>query len=148
PSSALTFRLNEVAGTFQADPAAPTVTVSYRVATQDSSTRCELSLVRDRKSAPVRTTLALRTMEGLPLPARVLDVFFNSADWLGPDARIDGALTLRQTGNQEWEADFQGNLLDVEMSVLVGRRFAGQRLSALARVALKKARWGNRPGQG
>src|SRR5262249_60079249 len=121
----LVFRLNEVAGTFQAHPVAPTVTVSYRVATMDSSTRCELSLVRDRKSEPVRTTLALKTMEGLPLPARVLDLFFDTPEWLGAEARVEGVLCLRQTGTQEWEADFQGDLLDIDLSVLVGRRFPG-----------------------
>jgi hypothetical protein len=147
-TDALRFRLSEVAGTFQAHPVAPTVTVSYRVAAMDSSTRCELSMVRDRKSEPVRTTLALKTMEGLPLPARVLDLFFDTADWLGPEARVEGALTLRQTGAKGWEADFEGDLLDVDLSVLVGRRFPGQHLSGLARVALKKAVWGDRPGQG
>jgi hypothetical protein len=144
----LVFHLDEVAGTFQANPTAPTVTVSYRLAARDAGTRCELSLVRDRKSTPVRTTLTMKTMEGLPLPARVLDVFFDTADWLGPEARVEGAITLHQTGARDWEADFQGNLLDVDLSVLVGRRFPGQHLSGLARVALKKARWADRPGQG
>ena len=104
------------------------MTVSYRVASKGSSTRCELTLVRDRKAEPVRTTLAMKTMEGLPLPARVLDVFFDTADWLGPAAKVEGRLTLRQTGAKDWEADFQGDLLDVDLAMLVGRRFPGQRL--------------------
>jgi hypothetical protein len=145
---ALGFSLREVAGTFQADRGTPTVTVSYRVAAAGSSTRCELSLVRDRKRDAVRTTLALKTMEGLPLPARVLDVFFDTGDWVGPEARVEGTLTLRQTGAKEWEADFQGDLVDVDLGVLVGRRFPGQVLSGLARVTLKSARWADRPGQG
>ena len=131
----LGFSLREVAGTFQADRSTPTVTVSYRVVEKGSSTRCELSLVRDRKRDALRTTLALKTMEGLPLPARVLDVFFDTADWLGPDARVEGALTLRQNGARDWEADFQGDLVDVDLGVMVGRRFPGQVLSGLARVA-------------
>src|SRR4051794_29758438 len=45
----LRYSLREVAGSFQADRNAPAVTVSYRVATKGSSTRCELTLVRDRK---------------------------------------------------------------------------------------------------
>jgi hypothetical protein len=144
----LRFSFREVAGTFQADRIAPTVTVSYRLASKGSGTRCELTLVRDRKTEPVRTTLALKTMEGLPLPARVLDVFFDSADWLGPDAQVDGSLTLRQTGARDWEADFQGDLLDVDLAVLVGRRFPGQHLSGLSRAAIHSARWADRPGQG
>src|SRR5947209_8753115 len=83
-------RPGEVAGTFQADRAAPTVRVSYRVAARGSNTRCELTLTRDRKTEPVRTTVVMRTMEGLPLPARVLEPFFDAADWLGPAARVDG----------------------------------------------------------
>jgi hypothetical protein len=147
-TGSLAFRLNEVACTFQADASAPTLTASYRLSAADSSTRCELSLVRDRRSEPVRTTLALKTMEGLPLPARVLDVFFDTPDWLGPEARVEGALTLHQTGARAWEADFQGDLFDVDLSVLVGKRFAGQHLSGLAHVALRRARWADRPGQG
>ena len=122
-----------------------------------SSTRCELTLVRDRKAEPVRTTLAFKTMEGLPLPARVLDVFFDTADWLGPDARVEGALTLRQTGAKDWEADFQGDLLDVDLGVLVGRRFpghglerpgpAGARLGAVGRPARPGLRLGRGPGR-
>ena len=83
----LRFALKDVAGTFQADRQTPTVIVSYRLAGQDAATRCELSLSRDRRSEPVLTTVALKTMEGLPLPARVLDVFFPSAYWLGTAAR-------------------------------------------------------------
>jgi hypothetical protein len=147
-SERLGFSLREVAGNFQADRGAPTVTFSYRLAAHGSSTRCELSLVRDRRNEPPRTTLAMKTMEGLPLPARVLDVFFDTSDWLGAEARVEGALTLRQAGGKEWEAEFQGDLLDVDLAALVGRRFPGQHLSGLARVALKSARWANRPGQG
>jgi hypothetical protein len=144
----LRYSLREVAGSFQADRTAPSVTVSYRVVSKGASTRCELTLVRDRKTEPVRTTLALKTMEGLPLPARVLDVFFDTADWLGPAAKVEGNLTLRQTGGKEWEADFQGDLLDIDLAALVGRRFPGQHLNGLARATLKSARWADRPGQG
>jgi hypothetical protein len=144
----LKYALHEVAGTFQATPGAPSVTVSYRIASRDASTRCELTLVRDRKSEPVRTTLVLKTMEGLPLPAHVLDVFVDAQEWLGPEATVEGTLSLRQAGGKEWEADFQGDLHDVDLGVLVDRRFPGQHLSGLARVALRSARWAERPGQG
>jgi hypothetical protein len=144
----LRFSLRDVAGTFQADRAEPTVRVSYRLVAKGSNTRCELVLGRDRKAGPVRTTVAIKSMDGLPLPAHVLDVFFDSADWLGPAARVDGAITLRQTGAKDWEADFQGDLIDVDLGALVVRRFPSHRLSGLARIAIKSARWGDRPGQG
>jgi hypothetical protein len=82
------------------------------------------------------------------LSASVLDVFFDTPDWLGTGAKVDGALTLRQTGAKDWEADFQGGLYDVDLAVLVGRRFPGQHLSGVARLAVKSARWADRPGQG
>jgi hypothetical protein len=145
---ALSFDLREVAGTFQTDRVTPTVRVSYRVAGRGSNTRCELSLTRDRKTEPVRTSIVLRTMEGLPLPARVLDPFFDSSEWLGPAARVDGTLTLRQAGAKEWEADFQGDLHDVDLATLVGRRFPNHRLTGLTRVSVRAARWADRPGQG
>ena len=147
-SERLRFDLREVVGTFQADRSAPTVIVSYRLASNGSSTRCELTLTRDRKAEPVKTTVVLKTMEGLPLPARALDVFFDSADWLGADAKFDGELALRQDGAKDWEADFRGNLLDVDLSTLLGLRFPSHRLSGRARVAIPWARWAERPGQG
>ena len=147
-SERLRYDLREVAGTFQADRATPTVTVSSRVAATGSNTRCELTLVRDRKLEPVRTTVTLKTMEGLPLPAGVLDCFFDAADWLGTSARVEGTLALHQTGAKDWEGDFQGDLLDVDLAALIGRRFPSHQMSGLARVAIKSARWADRPGQG
>jgi hypothetical protein len=142
------FRFREVIGEFVADPAAPGLKASYRLVGKDSATRCELSLTRDRKTEPVRTTLAFKTMEGLPLPARVLDPFFDSVGWLGPDARVDGALTLRQSGSKDWEAEFQGALHDVDLAELVNRRFPTHRLAGKARLTVQSARWAERPGQG
>jgi hypothetical protein len=144
----LRFDLREVAGTFQADRAAPTVTVSYRVVAKGSNTRCELTLVRDRKSEPVRTSVTMKSMEGLPLPGRVLDLFFESADWLGTSARVEGTLTLRQTGAKDWEAEYQGDLHDVDLGALVGRQFPSHQMSGLGHLAVKSARWADRSGQG
>jgi hypothetical protein len=142
------YRLREVVGDFRADPLTPTLRASYRVVGPGSSTRCEMTLTRDRQAEPVRTTLSLQTMEGLPLPARVLDPFFDTGAWLGPDALVEGALTLEQEGAGDWEAGFQGHLLDVDLNVLVHRRFSSHRLSGRARLAVDSARWAERPGQG
>ncbi len=90
----------------------------------------------------------LKTVEGLPVPARVLDVFFDAADWLGPDAKIEGTLSLRQAGSQHWEAEFRGELLDVDLGKLVERRFPRHRLTGRARVTIHTARWGQRPHSG
>jgi hypothetical protein len=142
----LRYRLKDVIGNFRADALAPAAIVSYRITDEESSTRCELTLTRDRRGEAVRTTLAFKTMEGLPLPARVLDLFFDSAAWLGSQARVDGSLTLSQTGGSEWEAEFQGNLYDIDLATLVSRRFPDHRLTGLARVAIRSARWADRPG--
>jgi hypothetical protein len=142
------YRFREVVVDFLADPSAPNLRASYRVASEGSNTRCELTLTRDRKAEPVRTTLVIKTMEGLPVPARVLDPFFDSAGWVGSGARVDGALTLRQDGARDWEAEFQGNLLDIDLAALVDRRFPTHRLRGKARLAVGSARWGDRPGQG
>jgi len=144
----LRYSIRDVAGTFQTDRSAPTLKASYRMVHGGASTRCELSLSRDRSAEPVRTSLVIKTMDGLPLPGRVLDVFIDSADWIGKDARVEGALTLRQTGAKDWEAEFQGDLHDVDLGTLIGRRFPSQRLSGLAHLAVEDAKWGDRPGQG
>jgi hypothetical protein len=78
----------------------------------------------------------------------VLNVFFDATDWLGDTAKIEGRLVLSQKEEQEWEADFQGNLLDVDLAALIGKKFPRHRLAGRARVSLEKARWGDRPGQG
>src|SRR5262249_7385308 len=60
----------------------------------------------------------------------------------------DGALTLRQEGTRDWEAEFQGNLLGVDLGELVNRRFPAHRLTGKARLSVASARWAERPGQG
>jgi hypothetical protein len=145
---ALRYSVQDLAGEFVADRSNPTLRVAYRLAEPGTGTRCELTLNRDRSTDPARTILALKTLEGVPLPARVLDVFIDSVGWLGPKAKVEGTLLLAQRGAADWEADFQGNLLDVDLATLVGGRFPRHHLSGIARVALQSACWGDRPGQG
>ena len=83
----LRYAIGDLAGEFVADPSNPTLRVAYRLGEPGSGARCELTLNRDRGANPVRSVLVLKTLEGLPLPARVLDVFFETDDWLGPRAR-------------------------------------------------------------
>ena len=140
--------LRELAGEFVADPFSPTVRLAYRTSGAGTGTRCELTLTRARRSEPVETSLVIKTVEGLPLPARVLDVFFDADDWLGSHAKVEGTISLHQAGTREWEADFQGELLDVDLAKLVGRRFPRHRVTGRARVAFQQASWGLRPTQG
>jgi hypothetical protein len=78
------------------------------------------------------------------LPARVLDPFFASAAWLGPDAHVQGTLSLRQDGASAWGAEFQGTLTDVDLAALVGRWSPEHRLSGRARIEIARARWADR----
>ncbi|MDG3005325.1 hypothetical protein [Paludisphaera mucosa] len=144
----LAFQAQDVAATLTAEASGPTLRVAYKLVEPGSKPRCELTLSRDRRVDPVQTTLALKTLEGLPLPGRVLDVFFDATDWIGESARVDGRLTLRQSGGRAWEGEFAGDLHDVDLAALVARRFPSHRLAGSARVAVEKARWGDRPGQG
>jgi hypothetical protein len=144
----LEFSAVDVAGEFIPNRSIPTLRVAYRLSHTGTGTHCELILNRDRTEANVRTVLVLKTLEGPPLPARVLNVFFDATDWLGDKAKLDGRLTLSQNGEKEWEASFQGNLLDFDLSALIGKNFPRHRLAGLGRVSLEKARWGDRPGQG
>ena len=147
-SESLTFSVQGVAGEFVADGARPTLRVAYRLAETGVGTHCELMVSRDRSADPVRTSIELKTLEGVPLPGRVLDVFFDTARWLGPPHRVEGTLLLDQTGTRDWEGQFTGNLLDVDLATLVGEKFPRHHLAGLARVAVKQARWGDRSGQG
>jgi hypothetical protein len=142
----LKYEFRDVAGTFEAHPGAPLVIVSFHPTDEGSSTRCEATLTRDHRGQKVRTTLTFKTMEGLPLPARVLDPFFDTADWLGSAARVEGTLTLTQQGQSDWEAEFEGIFTDVDLSTLVSRRFPDQRLSGIGVVKVAKARWADRHG--
>jgi hypothetical protein len=89
-----------------------------------------------------------RTVEGPPLPARVLDAFFDSSSWLGDAARVDGRVTLRQRDGKDWDAEFQGHLVDIDLETMIGRRFPHHRLVGLARLAVKSARWTELSSQG
>src|SRR5205807_1748653 len=67
--------------------------------------------------------------------------------WLGPDAGVSGALTLTKAGEADWEAEFRGDLLGVDLATLVSRRFPDHRLAGTATVRVRSARWANR-GEG
>jgi hypothetical protein len=142
------FRLTDFAGEFQADPTTPSCRFAYRFPGEGAGTRCEATLTRDRRTDPPQTVLEFRTVEGMPLPARVLDCFIDSRDWLGDDAKVEGTVTLRRTGSQDWEAHFQGDLHDVSLSHLVGKRFPRHLLTGRAHLAFEHARWAPRPHQG
>ena len=144
----LRFELRDLAATFRDDPRAPGISASYRFVDGGGSTRCELALTRDRKAEPVETAVMLKTMEGMPLPARVLDAFFDSTAWLGRSARAQGAITLKQAGSGPWSAEFAGDLFDVDLKTLFERRFPRHRMTGLAHLAVRRARWSDRPGQG
>jgi hypothetical protein len=144
----LHFTVQDLAGEFSVDPSLPTAKLAFRMPSATSSTRCELTLSRDRRSEPLVTSLSLRTVEGLPLSARVLNMFFETESWLGPDATVEGTLSLRQTGSKDWQAEFQGSLLDVDLAKVIGRRFPRHRLAGRSRLVVEKARWGERPAQG
>lgn len=148
-SEGIRYDFREVVATFQADQMGPTLRGSYRVASLSaSSSRAEFAVTRDRSHEPVRTSITLKTAEGPALPCRMLNPFFNAEEWLGPKARVEGTLSLQQAAGNEWEATFQGDLLDIDLGTLVGRRFPSHRLSGLAHVTIKNAHWGERPGQG
>ena len=140
--------LREFDGRVVLDGDAPTLRAAFRVALPGATPRCELSLARDRTAEPARTSLTVKTAGGLPLPSKVLDPFFGAEDWLGPSARVDGALTLTRASSGPWGAEFRGNLHDVDLGGLVRRRFPSHRLQGKARIGLDLARWADRPGQG
>ena len=64
----------------------------------------------------------------------------------GATPRSLGTLNLRQVGSTDWKADFQGEMLDLDLARLIERRFPRHRLTGRARIAFEKATWGQRPG--
>ena len=145
----LQFTFMDVAGEFLSDPLSPALKLAYRVPGSGKGSRCELVLTRDRRTEPFETSLLFKTVEGSPLPARMLNVLFDADDWLGAEAKISGTLQLRQSASTDWKAGFQGEILDVDLAQLLSRRFPRHRLTGRARITFENAAWGQRPsGQG
>ena len=91
----LQFTFKDLAGEFLSDPLAPALKLAYQVPGDGKGSRCELVLTRDRRTEPFETSLSFKTMEGSPLPARMLNVFFDAEDWLGAGAKVIGTLSAR-----------------------------------------------------
>jgi hypothetical protein len=142
----LNFEFKDVAGEFVSDTAAPTLRLAYNIPGTGEGSRCELTLARDRRREPFETSLTLKTVEGSPLPARMLAVLFDAEDWLGSESKIVGTLKLRAVGSTDWTAEFQGEILDLDLARLIERRFPRHRLTGRARITFEKAEWGQRPG--
>jgi hypothetical protein len=139
------YSLRDLAGMLEPSRSRPTATASFKVEQQGTRPRCELSLARERRGEANKTYLTLKTMDGEPVTARVLEPFFASHEWLGRDARVDGELRLSQIGAADWDAQFRGSLLDVDLATLVGRLSPGQRLGGRARITFQSARWADQP---
>lgn len=140
--------VRDLAGECLIEPQGATLRLAFAAPGSGGATRCEATLTRDRRTEPITTTLVVKTVEGLPLPARALGMFFDAREWLGPRATVEGELELKQAGVGGLEARLTGTLYDIDLGVLVGKRFPGQRLSGRARLAITTARWGDRGAQG
>ena len=140
------FSFKDVAGEFLAEMSTPTLRLAYDIPGNGNASRCEFVLARDRRAEPFETSLSFKTVEGSPLPARMLNVLFDAEDWLGNEAKVLGTLNLKAARSTEWMADFQGEILDLDLARLVERRFPRHHLTGRARVAIEKATWGQRPG--
>jgi hypothetical protein len=135
------YALGDVAGTLEVTGAAPTITASFKIKEENVSPRCELTLTRDRNGETARTVLAFKTMDGQAVTAHVLDPFFGAESWLGRAAHVEGELRLSQIGTADWDATFQGSLLEVDLAALVGKLAPEQRITGLARVTFQSAKW-------
>ena len=147
----LAYSTRDVAATLQADGPGPSFNVGYRLVGEDGQgPRCELTLTRDRSADPARTLLSLKTVDAAPLPASVLDAFFGTpaVEYLGSTAKLDGELVLKQQGTTDWEAEFRGDLLDIDLAALVANLAPDHRMSGRGRVSVARAVWGDRPGRG
>ncbi len=129
------------------DRALPSLSASYLVGDERkaSRTRCEISIRREKGDAGVRTSLTLKTLDG-SIPARLLDPIIDMTTWLGSTARLDGDLALTRVDGEDWNAEFQGEFTDVDLATVVGRRFAGHRMTGVAKLVFESARWSERPG--
>jgi hypothetical protein len=142
-ASIASYRLYDLAGVLQLAGGLPTVTASFRVQEEPGTPgpRCELTMTRQRKGNSLRTELAFKTADGQPVSAHVLDPYFTAGDWLGRSARIEGELHLSQVGSADWDAEFRGALLDLDLSALIHRLAPEHRLSGLAHATIASARW-------
>ena len=104
----LQFTFTDVAGEFLADPLAPTLKLAYMVPGSGKGSRCELVLKRDRRNEPFETSLAFKTVEGSPLPARMLNVLFDADDWFGSDAKVLRDAPLESGWFDRLESRFPG----------------------------------------
>jgi len=139
--------LRDLAAVVQVDRSSPSVSASYLLGDDsvESTKRCELTIRCEAGPSGGATAVTMKTMDG-PIPARVLSPFFDPEGWLGPDAIVEGTLAMKRASGSDWEVDFRGELSGVDLSDVVGRRFAGHRLSGEAKLALTSAHWGDRPG--
>ncbi len=136
------YRFRDVVAVCGTDRDGASLTASYRPEGGGNRSRCEMALSR----SGAITSLSFRTMEG-PVSAGLLSPFFDSPGWLGPKATVEGQLSLNRADGAEWRSEFRGELASVDLSRVVGQRFAGRRLTGMARLAVESAKWSERPGE-
>jgi hypothetical protein len=138
--------LRDLAAIVRIDRTAPSLSVTYLIGQERR--RCEAAIRCEAGSFGGSIAVSLKTTDG-PISARVLAPFFDTENWLGGEATLEGTLELTRTGVNGWDAKFRGELTNVDLAAVVERRFAGQRLAGEARITFETAHWGERPdGQG
>lgn len=147
-SSQTTLPMRNLAAILELQPGRAELSASYRLALEGSPNRCELHLVRESQGSEPGLLVRCQVAEG-QLPASVLGPFLGAEAWLGRSAVLDGVLTFQRSSPGGWEAEYRGNLENVDLASMVGDHFPPHRLTGLARVEVASARWGDLPaGQG
>ncbi len=135
--------LRELAAIVQVDRSTPALSASYLLTDDHGrAARCEMAISCE---AGGTTSISLKTMDG-PVSARVLSPFFEVENWLGNSAKLDGSLTLSRRTAAPWEAEFRGDIHGIDLASVVGRRFAGHRLTGISRLSMEVVKWAERPG--
>ncbi len=129
------------------DSGSPKLASSFQIRDGKASTRCELTLGRDDSNESPRTTLTMKTMSGPPLPALALNAFFDVQSWLGLQAKCSGGVTMTRLGSADWTIQVEGELTEVDLGTLIGKRFPEHEFKGFGNVTIANAAWGERSGQ-
>ena len=131
-------RLTRVVADYSRETAGAETKVQFRLARLQQASKSEVEIRRDRYDGRATTHVVLRTGP-TPLPLSLLEPYFDTAGWLGPQSRFQGTFWFDET-DAGWVGAAEGVLEMVDFRYAVTRHFP-HRLSGIAQLQIDQLRW-------
>ncbi len=131
------FVLEDVSAQFDFARDKAQVVVDFQPVDRQGRKKVELGVMRNRRTTPPSTTIAVDTKSST-LPCSLVSAFFPVLARLGPASRFQGGMLMFESP-QGWNGHFEGKFVNVDLASLVTHQYSRQ-LTGTAQIRIQAAK--------